>query len=163
MTDIQNINTGLPTSIQDIAKEVLIGRDRLDAIRAALRAAKKLNKPTYSAMIAEGQEYADRILEYNLVLKQLFESIGKASGGDHGNQYVSGKSSTGGTFGKTSKEQVISDLGFSKKEAHRISQLTPEAVEKAKIIARENNDIPSRSLATKLARQKRPNSTALSI
>jgi hypothetical protein len=46
-------------------------------------------------------------------------------------------------------------MGFDKYEAHRISQLTPEAVEKAKAVARENNDIPTRSLALQIAKQER--------
>jgi hypothetical protein len=63
--------SGVPADIREVAKEVLIGRDRLDAIRAAINAAKKLNKPTYDAMKAEGREYGERILDCELRLKAI--------------------------------------------------------------------------------------------
>jgi len=146
MSELQTVKTGLPVNIQEIANEVLIGRDRLDAIRAALRSAKKLNKPTYEAMKAEGREYGERILDYELKLSEYFRSLPKASGRPS-------KIFDTAVENKTPKMQTIDGLGFEQKEAERIQQLTPEAVEKAKAVARENNDIPTRSLAIQIAKQ----------
>jgi hypothetical protein len=144
MSDLQTVNSGVPANIQDVAKEVLIGRDRLDAIRAALSAAKKLNRPTYLAMKSEGQEYGDRILDYELLLKKYFQSLPKASGNPI---FV------GGGENRASKMQAVKELGFTQKEVEKIQQLTPKAVEQAKAEARENDDIPTRSLALRIARQ----------
>ena len=153
MGNLQTVNSSVPANIQDIANEVLIGRDRLDAIRAALRATKKVNKPTYDAMKAEGREYGERILDYELKLSEYFNSLSKGSGGNRGNQHTGGKIDTGVDFAKHSKMQIIKDMGFEQKDAERIQLLTPEAVEQAKAEARENNDIPTRSLALHIAKQ----------
>ena len=105
-------------------------------------------------MKAEGAEYGGRILDYELTLSEYFKSLPKGTKGTGNNQYRKkcAESPTGGTFSKGKKE-VISDLGFTKKEAERIRELTPEAVEQAKAVARENNDIPTRSLALQIAKQ----------
>jgi len=149
MSGLQTTKSGVPANIQDIAREVLIGRDRLDAIRAAIRSAKKTNKPTLDAMKAEGREYGERILDYEVMLADYFKSIPKASGRPEKiiDTAVENK--------KTSKMQIVADMGFEQKEVERISKLTPESVEKAKAVARENNDIPTRSLALQIARQER--------
>ena len=115
-----------------------------------IRAAKKCNKPTLDAMKAEGAEYGGRILDYELTLSEYFNSLPKASGGDR--RSANFKSDTAVAFEK-GKIEVIGDLGFSRKEVERIQQLTPEAVEQAKTAARENNDIPTRSLALQIAKQ----------
>jgi len=151
MNDLQKFNSSVPVNIQEIVNEVLIGREKLNAIRAAIKAAKKVNKPTYDAMKAEGREYGERVLDYELMLSNFFNSIPKTSGGDRKSEKI--KSCSSATFDKSAKEQVIYDMGFDKTEAHRISQLTPDAVQKAKTAARENNDIPTRSLAIQLAKK----------
>jgi len=155
LNEIITHNQQLPDNIQEIMQEVLIGREKLNAIRAAINAAKKLNKPTYEAMRAEGREYGERILDYELMLKEYFENINKGSGGDRGNQYTGGKSIIGDTFAMPTKQQTYEELGFTKNEVIRIQQLTAEAVAEAKEYARENNDIPTRSLALKIAQQNK--------
>jgi site-specific DNA-methyltransferase (adenine-specific) len=173
-------NAGLPANIQEIVKEVLIGRDRLDAIRAAIRVAKKANKPTLDAMKAEGREYGERILDYEVSLAEYFRSLPKASGGDRKSEKVKIKSSNGATFDfecalcnrlvrkgehhlckptykpeKQKKLEMVGNLGFTRDEVIKIQQLTPESVEKAKATARENNDIPTRSLALQIAKKEK--------
>jgi len=149
MNELVTNKTGLPANIQEVAKEVLIGRERLDAIRAAIKAAKKVNKPTYDAMRTEGREYGERILDYELILKEYFASLEKGSG------RPSKIFDTAVENKKPSKMQAVNELGFSQKEVERIQQLTPEAVEKAIAIARENNDIPTRSLALQIVKQEK--------
>jgi len=78
-------------------------------------------------------------LEYELVLKEAFVAMPKASGGDRRSE--SFKIDSGVDFEKT-KQQTIASLGFSQKEAERIQQLTPEAVREATEIARKTNDSP---------------------
>ena len=146
----------LPENIEQIAHEVLIGRERLTAIRAAIRAAKK-NKATWQEMQREGCEYGERILEYELVLKEAFAALPKATKGSGGNRYkpaVDRENDSGVDFSK-SKAQSITDLGFSQKEAERIQQLTPEAVQEVIETARQTNDIPTRSAAIKIATRKK--------
>ena len=112
--------------------------------------------PTLDAMKAEGAEYGGRILDYELVLSEYFKSLPKATGTKTiGNQHRGkvGKIDSGVDFTKSDKMQAVSELGFSQKEVERIQQLTPEAIEQAKAVARENNDIPTRSLALQIAKQ----------
>ena len=129
----------LPGNIEQIAHEVLIGRERLNAIRAAIRAAKK-NKATWQEMQREGREYGERILEYELVLKEVFATLPKAQGQRTDLQL----NSTDATK-LIPKSQSIVDLGFTRDEANRIQQLTPEAVQEVIETARQTNDIPTRS------------------
>ena len=150
MNEMTVYQGNLPANIEEIAHEVLIGRDKLNAIRSAVSAARKLNHPTWKAMQEEGREYGERILDYELMLKEYFASIPKATKGSGNNQYKtrSAEIDTGVDF-STPKSQVISNLGFTQKEAERIQQLTPEAVAEAKEKARRIGDIPtplSRSL-----------------
>jgi hypothetical protein len=150
MNELGTVNSSVPANIQDVAKEVLIGRDRLDAIRAAINAAKKLNKQTYEAMKAEGREYGERILDCELKLAEYFRSLPKATKYNNPSGKGGTQSDTDVVLGKT---QAVNELGFEAKEAQRIQELTRHAVEKAKVIARENNDIPTRSLALQIAKQ----------
>jgi N6-adenosine-specific RNA methylase IME4 len=144
-------NTELPANIEDIAAEVLIGRDKLDAVRAAVRAAKKLNQPTWKAMQQEAAEYGERILDYELKLKEYFSGLPKASGKRTDLQPTD---TVVDRLSIKPKKEVIAELGFTQKEAERIQKLTPSAVEAAKAVARENNDIPTRTLAIQLAKEK---------
>jgi len=89
------------------------------------------------------------------VLGDYFRSVKKGTkhnnpGGKKGTQI-----DTSVDLGKSSKMQELSDLGFTQKEVERIQSLTAEAVEKAKADARENNDIPTRSLAIHIAKQEK--------
>ena len=150
MEELTVYQSKLPANIEEIAQEVLIGRDKLNAIRAAVKAAQKLNHPTWKAMQEEGREYGERILDYELMLKEYFDGIPKASGGDRRSDDF--KKCISAPFEKP-KQEIIRDLGFTRDEAKRIQQLTPEAVAEAKAEARENDEIVTRSAALRKVKE----------
>jgi N6-adenosine-specific RNA methylase IME4 len=146
----------VPVCIKQIAQAVLIGRVKLDAVRSALQNAQKIgiDKAIYDAMKADGQEYGERILDAELILAEYLKSLPKASGGDRKSDKI--KNHTDVIFDnldQPTKKDTVEALGFTRMEAHRIQQLTPEAVEEAKSVARKNNDIPTRSLALEIVKQ----------
>ena len=102
-------------------------------------------------MKAEGREYGERILDYELMLKEYFEGIEKHKNNNPTgkNQHLGGQSIRSDISTNPTKQQTYESMGFNKNEVIRIQQLTPESVAEAKEYARENNDIPTRSLALK--------------
>lgn len=129
----------LPANIKDLAKFVLIGRERLVAVRAAIKAIDKVETAAgvREQKKSEAQDLASALLDAEVRLGELFkgmESVGhrKAS-----------------TDGRQTKYDTIKSLGFTdpEKTAHRFELLAdhPEIVERVKAEARENDDLPTRS------------------
>lgn len=159
MQDITVAQNSLPTTIDDLAKFALIGREKLVAVRAEIRAIDKvgLANEVRRQKLTEAQEIAEAVLDAETKLGELMAKVPKASGGDHGNQYTGGKKSSDAHFA-TGKQQAIETSGFSADQVKRFQTLAahPEIVEQAKSEARENDDIVSRSLVLNMVKaQKR--------
>ncbi|GHT70209.1 hypothetical protein FACS1894110_21280 [Spirochaetia bacterium] len=77
-----------------------------------------------------------------LKLKDIIQALPKANT-FNGNQHKEVNRPQGQV---TTKKTAIAELGLTEKQARNITALTPEAVEQAKAAARENDDIPTRSL-----------------
>lgn len=158
MNEISVVNTTLPANIEDLSKFVLVGREQLVAVRAAIRAIDKVGvaQEVRKQKLKEGQEIAEAVLDAEVRIGELMREVPKASGGDHGNQYTGGKINTDDKFA-TSKTKVISDMGFTPMQVSRFETLAahPEAVERAKAEARENDEIVTRSsVLEKVASEK---------
>ena len=157
MNDLTVIQNNLPNSIEDLSKFVLIGRDKLQAVKAEISAIQKLGlaKEVYEQKKSEAQEIAETVTLAEMRTGELLKQIPKASGGDRKTEKI--KSCTDATFEKT-KEQVIKELGFEKTQAHRMEQLAenPEIVKQAIQEARNNDDIVSRAFVLgKIKQEKR--------
>ncbi len=165
----------LPTTFEDLSRFVLVGREKLVAVRAEIRAIEKvgLAQAVREQKLKEAQAISEAVLDAEVRIGQLMQSVVKASGGNHGNQYTNGKTDSGVDFGKTEttapekdkiplilskpKTSVIREAGFTPKQVERFQQLAlhPEIVEQAKQEARENDDIVSRSLVLNMIKNEK--------
>ena len=150
-------NYELPANIEDLSKFVLIGREKLVAVRAAIRAIDKLEvaQDVREQKLHEAQAISEAVLDAEVKIGQLMKNLPKASGGDRRSENF--KNDSGVDFEK-SKTEVIKDAGFTLKQAERFQQLADnqELVEQAKQEARANDDIVSRSaVLNKIKSQKK--------
>lgn len=148
MNDITITSRNLPTNINDLAKFALIGREKLVAVRAEIRAIEKvgLAQEVREQKLREAQEISEAVTDAEVRIGELTMAMPKASGGDHGNQYTGGKNTHGVNFGKA-KSDIVREAGFTAKQVSQFQRMAanPDAVERAKAQAREAGDILSRS------------------
>lgn len=157
MAEIIKQAQSLPSNIEDLSKFALIGREKLVAVRAEIRAIEKvgLAQEVRQQKLQEAQDIAEAVLDAEVRIGELMAKVPKASGGDRRSDNF--KNNTDVTFEKT-KAEVISDMGFTPMQVSRFETLAahPEIVAQAKAEARENDDIVSRSLVLeKVKAQKR--------
>lgn len=88
-TEIAIYKSELPTNIEDLTKFVLVGRDKLTAVRAAIRAIDKvgLAKEVRQQKLLEAQDIADAVLDAEVRIGELTSCIPKATSGNGSNQY----------------------------------------------------------------------------
>ena len=155
-------NTNLPATIEDLSKFVLIGREKLTAVRAEIRAIDKLNlaQEVHEQKQEEASMLAEALLDAEVKLGELFKEIPHATH-NRGNQHTGGKS-TSKSVSQKSKKEVVHDLGFSEKQAERLEMLAdnPDAVEFVKAEARGNAEIPTRKRVLEVVSQKKKGSSA---
>lgn len=155
MADLQVYNGGLPEKVDDLAKFVLVGREKLVSVRAAIRAIDKvgLAQEVREQKLKEAQDIADAVLDAEVKIGELMREVPKASGGDRRSDNF--KKDTAVSFEKP-KAEVIRNAGFTPKQVQRFQTLAahPEIVEQAKAEARENDDIVSRSLVLNMVKER---------
>jgi len=132
----------LPDTLGDLSKFVLIGREKLKAVRAEIRAIEKvgLAKEVHEQKLHEAQEIAEAVLDAEIRIGELTEKIPKAI-----NQYKS--ATDNGVDGKKTKSATLSEIGINEKQKERFEKLArhPEIVEEAKREARAKGEVISRS------------------
>ena len=153
MNEISVVNTTLPANIEDLSKFVLVGREQLVAVRAAIRAIDKVGvaQEVRKQKLKEGQEIAEAVLDAEVRIGELMREVPKAQG------FASAPIHNSGVKNVKTKTEVISDMGFTPMHASRFETLAahPEAVERAKAEARENDEIVTRSsVLEKVASEK---------
>lgn len=146
----------LPATMEDLSRFVLVGREKLVAVRAEIRAIEKvgLAKEVREQKLKEAQAISEAVLDAEVRIGELMRSAPKADNGG-ANQYRA--KSTAVSKKQKSKSEAIREAGFTQKQAERFQQLAshPELVEQAKAEARENDDIVSRSaVLSKIRTQK---------
>lgn len=159
---IQNQN--LPDKIEDLAKFVLIGREKLTSVRANIRAIDKLQlaEDVREQKKEEAQMLAEALLDAEVRIGDLLKTIPKMK-----NQYDKCSShqceeqevnlhQCENSKKQETKQEVIQRLGFNKDQASRFETLSSnkEIVEQVKAEARENEDIPTRSRVLQLVKEK---------
>ena len=158
MNNISTYQAGLPSNIEDLSKFVLIGREKMVAIRAEIRAIDKLGlaKGVRRQKLEEAQMISEAVLDAEVRIGSLTSLLPKASSGDRKSDGI--KICTAEHFEKP-KSESIRALGFSQSQIQRFETLAkhPEIVEQAKADARASEDIISRSLVlSKIAELKKP-------
>lgn len=153
MSDITITSSNLPANIDDLAKFALVGREKLVAVRAEIRAIEKvgLAQEVREQKLREAQDISEAVLDAEVRIGELMAKVPKATE----NQYTKVQSDSGVAKQK-SKADVIRDAGFTPKQVQRFQTLAahPEIVAKAKAEARENDDIVSRSLVLNMVKDK---------
>lgn len=163
MNSIAVSSNNLPGTLEDLSKFVLVGREQLVAVRAAIRAIDKVGvaQEVRKQKLKEGQEIAEAVLDAEVRIGELMREVPKASGGDRRSENF--KTANGGHF-ETKTEAVAKMMGMDaatdkNKVEHMIKRFEtlaahPEIVAQAKAEARENDDIVTRSLVLEKVKQK---------
>lgn len=147
-------NNQLPATMDDLAKFVLIGRDRMAAVRAEISAINRLGlaQEVREQKLAEAQQMSEVVLDAEVKLGELISAMPKSVGG----RPSSKTGNTDVTSFQKPKEQALREIGFDKMQANRLETLAkhPEIVAQAKAEAREQNDIVSRSFVLEKIKAK---------
>jgi hypothetical protein len=147
----------LPDTLEDLSKFVLVGREKLNAVRAEIRAIEKvqLAAEVHQQKLEEAQEIAEAVLDAETKLGELTQDMEQAQGQrtdlEHSNSGVT-----------KSKEKQLADIGLTKMQTSRYETLAnhPEQVEKAKADARAEGKIVTRQdVFHKIAAECYPNKT----
>jgi len=77
MEEIQVLNSQLPTAVEDLAKYVMVGREKLVALQAELRAIDKVGlvDEIRQQKLLEAQDLADEVLLAEIRLGELISEI----------------------------------------------------------------------------------------
>ena len=126
-----------------MSRFVLIGREKLNAVRAEIRAIEKvgLAQEVHQQKLLEAQEIAEAVLDAEMRIGELTAQIPKSTGGQPFHK------STIRTDAKSTKSETLKEIGIKKDAAKRFEDLArhPEAVEQAKAVARERGEVVTRS------------------
>ena len=162
MGELSVFNHNLPSTIEDLSRFVLVGREKLVAVRAEIRAIDKVGiaQGVREQKLKEAQDISEAVLDAEVRIGELMAKVPKKQGTRTDVELRA-------TNGPKSKEQQIGEmLGMTgpdnkEKVRHMIKRFEtlaahPEIVAQAKAEARENDDIVSRSLVLeKVKAQKR--------
>lgn len=152
MNEVTVTTNNLPANIEDLSKFVLIGREKLVAVRAEIRAIDKvgLAEEVRRQKLEEAQAISEAVLDAEVRIGELMASAPKAQGQRTDLQLV-------GNDAPKSKKQIIKEMGFEETQIKRFETLAKnkDIVEQAKAEARENDDIVSRSLVLNMVKSKK--------
>lgn len=141
MNSIAVSSNNMPGTLEDLSKFVLVGREQLVAVRAAIRAIDKVGvaQEVREQKLREAQEISEAVLDAEVRIGELMREIPK--------QNTHNRAAVRPNTDVKSKTKVISDMGFTPMQVSRFEQMAahPEAVARAKAQAREAGDILSRS------------------
>ena len=158
MNEISTQTVQLPDSLPDLSKFALIGREKLNAVRAEIRAIEKvgLAKEVLEQKKAEAQEIAELVTMSEMQIGRMMKEIPKAQG------KRTDVTSCPSRQEVETKAETIRDLGFSPKQTAQFQQMAdhePQVME-AIAEAREHDDIVSRAaVMRKIKEKKKPHVT----
>jgi len=169
MNNLTEIQQNLPATIEDLSKFVLVGREKINAVKAEIRAIDKLQlaEEVRAQKMEEVRMLSEAVLDATVKVGDLLKKIPKNSGGDRRSENFKIRNATefekvenAGDSKKSddfrvykntekpkTKKEVIEKLGFSEDQAHRFEILADNKniVEQVKTEARENNDLPTQT------------------
>lgn len=133
MNELSNRVNSLPATLPELSKFVLVGREKLNAVRAEIRAIDKvgLAQEVHEQKLREAQDIADAVLDAEVRIGELLQRSVRHEGGRKK---------------QSSQDDRLSDLGITKNQSSQFQQLAsrPEVVEQVKAEARQNGDIVTR-------------------
>ena len=112
MNTLQTHTTQLPETLPELAKFALIGREKLVAVRAEIRAIDKvgLAKEVRQQKLKEAQDIADAVLDAEVKIGELMEKVPKNQVGRPS------KNNDSGVDNLPTKSEVIRDSGFTPRQ-----------------------------------------------
>lgn len=137
MDNLTTQTTALPAKVEDLSRFVIIGREKLNALRAEIRAIQKceLAREVYEQKLEEQRMLSDLILDASVKIGEFTKTLPKSTGGR--------PEKTRGNVAPSfhSKEQTIEEMGFSKDQVKRFERMAdhPEIVEQVKADAKAQN------------------------
>lgn len=153
MNELTIANGNLPANLEDLSKFVLVGREQLVAVRAAIRAIDKVGvaQEVRKQKLKEGQEIGEAVLDAEVRIGELMRELPKTQG------FASVSIHNSGVKNVKTKTEVISDMGFTPMQVSRFETLAahPEIVAQAKAEAKENDDIVTRSLVLSMVKAQK--------
>ena len=142
MNEITVSERQLPDNLEDLAKFVLVGREKLNAVRAEIRAIKAVNLAVevHEQKLSEAQDIAEAVLDAEMKIGELTKRMDKSVGGRPSET----KDTAVHSF--STKSRQLEEIGIKEKTKQRFEQLAthPETVEKAKADARAEGRIVTR-------------------
>lgn len=159
MNELETANRMLPDTLPELSKFVLIGREKLNAVRAEIRAIEKvgLAKEVLEQKKVEAQEIAELVTMSEMQIGRMMKEIPK-NPSFHGNQHKE----VNCPAGQNTKADTIRDLGFTPKQTAQFQQMAdhePQVLE-AIAEAKERDDIVSRAdVMRKIETAKKPHVT----
>lgn len=133
----------LPETIPDLAKFVLIGRDKLKAVRAEIHAIDKVGmaKEVYQQKLEEAQAIAEVVTDAECRMGELIKAIPKATK-DNARKQIEPHVDL-----IRPKSEVIKESGITQRQAEQFQMMAshPDSVAEAKAIAREQGTVLSRN------------------
>lgn len=155
MNDIEIVNKQLPSTLPELARFALVGREKLNAVRAEIRAIDKvgLAREVREQKLKEAQDIADAVLDAEVRIGELMEKVPKRQGK---------RTDIKPTDTVVGKYEAIKKAGFTPKQVERFQTIAkhPEAVEQAKAEAREQDEVVTRSaVLQKIEEKKKPHVT----
>ena len=140
MNEIVTNTANLPANLEDLSRFVLVGREKLTAVRAEIRAIKKvgLAREVAEQKRREAQQLAEAVIDAEVRIGELMREIPTAQGA---------RTDTELSQSALTKFETLKENGFSKQIGNQFEQMSkhPEAVAAAKAEAREAEEIVTRS------------------
>ena len=153
MGEIIQRREDLPTTLDDLSRFVLVGREKLTAVRAEIRAIDKVGVATKvrEQKLQEAQAISEAVLDAEVRIGELMAKVPKSGGGRPSKTPDNGV----GSFQPT-KYAEIEKAGFTPKQVERFQQLAahPDVVEQAKAEAREKEEVVSRTQVLNLIKEQ---------
>lgn len=168
MNNIATYTENLPDNLQDLNSFILVGREKLTAVRAEIRAIEKLElaEEVRKQKRDEARMLSEALLDAEVRVGELTKRIPKSVGGRPEktiNSGVNSFDSTTNVLPSQTKAEVLADMGFGLMQVSRYETLADnkDLVEQVKAEARANDEIPTRGKVMELAkareqRQKNP-------
>ena len=127
MNDIQIRPENLPANIDDLAKFALIGREKLVAVRAEIRAIERvgLAQEVREQKLREAQEISEAVLDAEVRIGELMAKVPK--------QNTHNRAAIRPDNGVQSKTDIIHEAGLTPRQVSRFQTLAanPELVAQA--------------------------------
>ncbi len=157
MNELTAYQQNLPERVDDLAKFVIIGTEKLSALRAEIRAIKRadLAKEVYDQKIEEQNRLAALILDASVKLGEFSRQLPVSPGGRPG------KTNRNAAASFETKKERIEKMGLSTDQVNRFEAMAshPKIVEQVKAEARERGEAPTQTEVLK--RIKAANVTTL--